>query len=91
MGDPLARGIFDRAGLYLGMVISNVVLTINPQRVVIGGGMAEVGDLILEPARRTLRERVHLAPVEQIEIIRARIGSRRRVDWRCQLGGTENK
>jgi len=75
LGDPLAKGIFDRAGLYLGIVISNVALTINPQRVVIGGGIAEVGELIFEPARRTLRERVHLAPVEHIEIVRAQLGA----------------
>lgn len=73
-GDPLARSLFERAGVYLGMVISNIVVTIHPQRVVIGGGMAGVGDLILEPARRTLRERVHLAPVDQIEIIPAQLG-----------------
>jgi glucokinase len=91
-GDPLARDLFERAGVYLGMVICNIALTINPQRVVIGGGMAGgaekagsagkaggavrpgVGDLILEQARRTLRERVHLAPVDQIEIIPARLG-----------------
>ncbi len=74
-GDPAAKAIFERAGLYLGMVICNVVHTIQPQRVVVGGGMAQVGDLILEPARRTLRERVHLAPVEHIEIIPARLGA----------------
>jgi glucokinase len=73
-GDPLAKEIFDRAGIYLGMVISNVAVTINPQRVVMGGGMAQVGDLILQPARRTLRERVHLMPVDQIEIVPAQLG-----------------
>jgi glucokinase len=73
-GDPLANEIFDRAGMYLGMVISNVAVTINPQRVVVGGGMAQVGDLILQPARRTLRERVHLMPVDQIEIVPAQLG-----------------
>lgn len=75
LGDPLAKAIFEQAGLYLGMVISNVVLTINPQRVVIGGGLAGVGDLIFEPARRTLRERVHLAPVAHVEILPAQLGA----------------
>jgi glucokinase len=74
-GDAVAQAIFARAGLYLGIVISNVALTINPQRVVIGGGMAEVGELILAPARRTLRERVHLAPVDHIEIVPAALGA----------------
>lgn len=74
-GDRPAQAIFERAGLYLGLVICNVVLTIQPQRVVVGGGLARVGDLILEPARRALRERVRLAPVETIEIIPARLGA----------------
>ena len=74
-GDAVAQAIFARAGLYLGIVLSNVALTINPQRGVIGGGMAGVGDLILAPARRTLRERVHLAPVDHIEIIPAALGA----------------
>ncbi len=74
-GDPVARAIFERAGVYLGIVISNVVLTINPQRIVIGGGMAGVGDLLFEPARRTLYERVHLAPVDHIAIVPAQLGA----------------
>ncbi len=74
-GDATAQAIFERAGLYLGIVISNVVLTINPQRVILGGGMAGVGELIFAPARRTLRERVHLAPVDHIEIVPAQLGA----------------
>lgn len=74
-GDLAAKALFERAGMYLGLVISNVAVTINPERVVVGGGLARVGDLILEPARRTLRERVHLAPVDHIEIIPARLGA----------------
>lgn len=74
-GDLAAKAIFERAGLYLGMVICNIVHTIQPQRVVVGGGLAQVGNLILEPARRTVCERVHLAPVEHIEIIPAQLGT----------------
>lgn len=74
-GDVTAQAIFERAGLYLGIVISNVVLTINPWRVILGGGMAGVGELIFAPVRRTLRERVHLAPIDHIEIVPAQLGA----------------
>ncbi|MGB8212515.1 MAG: ROK family protein [Anaerolineales bacterium] len=73
-GDPFAQEIFAQAGLYLGIGISNVVLALHPQRVVIGGGLAQVGDLLLEPARQTLRERVHLMFVADIEIMPAQLG-----------------
>ena len=73
-GDAAAVAIFERAGLYLGIAVSNVVVTVGPQRVVMGGGMARLGDLILEPVRRTLYERVHLTPVNHIKIVLAQLG-----------------
>ena len=36
--------------------------------------MAQAGDLLLEPIWRTLRERVHLMPVNQVEIVQAVLG-----------------
>lgn len=74
-GDPIARDIYERAGLYLGIAIANVLVTISPQRVIIGGGVAFAGDLLLDPIRRTLKERVHVVPVDQIEVVPASLGN----------------
>lgn len=74
MGDPVARAIFRQAGEFIGIAVSNVVVTLAPQKVVFGGGVARAGDWLLEPVRRTLRERVHLVPNDQTEIVTAQLG-----------------
>jgi len=69
-GDPIARDIFQQAGTYIGIAVANIVVAINPQRVVITGGVARAGDLLLEPIRNTVKSRVFVAPVDKVEIVR---------------------
>ena len=73
-GDAVAAEIFERVGEYLGIGVANIVIAIGPQRVIIAGGVARLGELLLAPIRRTLRERVHLAPAELVEIVTAQLG-----------------
>lgn len=49
-GDKTALEIFQTAGYYLGIAIAGYVNLINPELVIIGGGLASVGDLLLKPA-----------------------------------------
>jgi glucokinase len=74
-GDRRALEVLEQAGTYLGIGIANVVLTIGPERVVVGGGVAEAGDLILEPARRELGRRVTMMPLDRIAVIPAELGA----------------
>jgi glucokinase len=60
-GDPVARGAIEVVGRALGVGISNLVNIFNPQVVVIGGGVSEAGDLLLDPAREVMMRRA-LAP-----------------------------
>jgi glucokinase len=55
-GDPVALAAFDEVGTWLGVGVANLVASFDPQIVVIGGGLSAAGDLLLEPARRALRE-----------------------------------
>jgi glucokinase len=50
-GDAAARGILAEVGLRLGQGIAGLVNVLDPEMVVVGGGVAEAGDLLLEPAR----------------------------------------
>jgi glucokinase len=52
-GDPDARRLIELWGERIGIGIANVINTFDPDEVVIGGGAARAGDLLLEPARRT--------------------------------------
>jgi glucokinase len=51
-GDPVAARIVERWGERIGIGIANAINTFDPDEVVIGGGGAQAGDLLLEPARR---------------------------------------
>jgi glucokinase len=75
-GDAVACGIFEQAGTYLGMAVANTMLTISPRRVVFGGGVSAAGELLLEPVRRFVRQRVFLVPVDQVEIVLAALGDK---------------
>jgi glucokinase len=53
-GDLVARAAFTRIGEWLGVGLANLVAAFDPEVVVIGGGVSEAGDRLLEPARDTL-------------------------------------
>jgi glucokinase len=57
-GDPSAVRIVEVWGERLGVGIANLINTFDPQEVVIGGGAARAGELLLEPARRVALEYV---------------------------------
>jgi glucokinase len=59
-GDEPARRIFAEVGRRLGEGIAGLVNVLDPEIVVVGGGVAEEGDLLLEPARASFWETVEL-------------------------------
>jgi glucokinase len=73
-GDERALGAIERVGRWLGIGIANLIVVLNPYRVVIGGGMAEAGELLLTPIRAEVRRRVHMTSLEAVEIVRAELG-----------------
>jgi glucokinase len=73
-GDPAARAAFARAGEYVGRVLAGAVVLLWPERVVVGGGVADAGELLLEPLRAELRRRARVAPVGEIAVVRAELG-----------------
>jgi len=48
-GDRIARKIYSEAGRYLGRGISILANSINPEKIIIGGGVSSAGDLLLKP------------------------------------------
>jgi glucokinase len=59
---------------YLGIGLANAVTLIGPDRIVVGGGIVEAGDLVLDPIREAVRARVTLVPTDLIEVVPARLG-----------------
>ncbi len=57
-GDEQARGVLSLVGRRLGIGVAGLVNALDPNVVVIGGGAVAPGDLLLDPARELLAERV---------------------------------
>lgn len=75
-GDDLARAAFAEVGGWLGRGLANLVAALDPERVVVGGGVSRAGDLLLAPARRTLAERVVGGAHRALpEVVPARFGA----------------
>ena len=74
-GDTVAKDIYEKAGFYLGIAAANICTMIGARRIIIAGGVAQAGVLILEPIRRTMCARVFLMPVEQVEVVPAHLGN----------------
>lgn len=53
--DVLAKKVIDSAIKYLSMGIANIVSILNPQMIVLGGGLFQSGDLLLDPIRAEFR------------------------------------
>ena len=54
-GDPAAAAAYEEVGSWLGVGLANLVAAIDPALIVIGGGVSSAGELLLEPARTSLR------------------------------------
>lgn len=74
-GDPVAKRIFTIIGEYVGMGLVSVINLLNPEKVIIGGGVAEAGDLLLEPIRKTVMARAMVVARESVEIVPAELGN----------------
>jgi glucokinase len=73
-GDATARLALARAGTLIGMAIANVLIFLCPDRVVVGGGVAQAGELLLGPLRASVAERARVAPLDRIEVAAAELG-----------------
>jgi glucokinase len=73
-GDAVAVDLFRKAGMYLGIGIASLMYLLNPGMVVVGGSVAEAGDLLLVPMRATIRQRIHEIYWHDCPIVQAQLG-----------------
>jgi glucokinase len=75
-GDPMAVEIITNAGRYLGINIASVMMLLNPDAFVIGGGLTKIGDLLFDPMHEAIREyTMHPRYWENTPVLPAKLGA----------------
>jgi glucokinase len=73
-GDPAARAVLDAACGYLAEALCHVIALACPRRIVIGGGVSLMGEVLFGPLRRMVAERVFRPFADCYEIVPAALG-----------------
>jgi glucokinase-like ROK family protein len=75
-GDPLALRVVDEAAEYLGIAVASMLNLLNPGKVIIGGGLARLGELLLARLRRTISSRTLVSSLAPTEVVTSELGPR---------------
>jgi len=73
-GDELVREALQRAATWIGIAAANVVTVLHPDLVVLGGGVAELGDLLTSTVQSVIRDRVGMFPTDTVQVVRSQLG-----------------
>ncbi|MEU0238768.1 ROK family transcriptional regulator [Nocardiopsis sp. NPDC006198] len=73
-GDPGSRRIIAEAGTALGQGIAIMANLFNPDRVIVGGDLAEAGELLLDPMRRAMELGSLGSALERLSLVRGELG-----------------
>ena len=74
-GDRIAIEVLHETGDILGFGLANFADILNIERIVIGGGVANAGDLILQPAREAFRREALKVVADACTIVKAELGN----------------
>ncbi len=73
--DAVALALWKEIGTEIGAALANIVWLLNPDCIVLGGGVAKAGELLLEPIRAAIRARTMPAFFENLQIVPATLGN----------------
>ena len=74
MGDEVAKTIYNITGYWIGIALSSIVNLLNPEIIIIGGGVAQAGDLLFDPIRETINKRSLKIAANAVKIVPAELG-----------------
>ena len=73
-GDALARELITRTGYYVGVGFVNLINIFNPELIIMGGGLSSMGEMLLEPAIKVVKERAFKAAHEVVRFALPELG-----------------
>ncbi|MGV2623135.1 UNVERIFIED_CONTAM: ROK family transcriptional regulator [Halobacillus marinus] len=84
-GDAFSIQLLNQTGRYLGIGLANLIHTLNPKRIIVGGGVARSGDFLLEGLRETIQSRGLTIKAKETEIVLSKLGANASAIGACVL------
>ena len=73
-GDELAKEVWIEVGTYLGAFFSGMVNLLNPQLIIIGGGIARDGEILFSTIKKVIDERSFYLLAKDVKVVPAKLG-----------------
>ncbi len=74
-GDDVARQVWDDVALWLGSALTSLTWVLNPDAIVIGGGVAKAGSLLFDPLQNQMRSMLNPVFWENLKVLQAHFGN----------------
>ena len=74
-GDPVAQRIVDEVLTYLSIALANMTQFVNPGKIIIGGPVAQAGELLIAPLQERIRALCLPAIGQAVQVVQSKYGS----------------
>jgi glucokinase len=74
-GDPVAQGVTEEVIAYLGIALANIVHIVNPGIIILGGQVAQAGDLLIQPLQERLHDLCLKEAIQSVRVTQGALGS----------------
>ena len=74
-GDKVSLDIIKETGQYLGVALVNIMHVLNPEVIVLTGGMIGSGDLLMNPIKQVIKEKAFEASAKETKIVFSQLGN----------------
>lgn len=74
-GDKASLDIIKETGQYLGIALVNIMHIVNPEVIVLAGGMAALGELLMDPVRQLTKQKAFEASYKDTKIVFSQLGN----------------
>ncbi len=74
-GDAVSIQIFKQMGKIIGTGLASVVNLLNPEKIIIGGGVADAGDILLEPIKQAILDRAMPIQAQSVKVVPAQLAN----------------
>jgi len=88
--DPLSQETLRETGELLGIALTSVVNLLNPELIVIAGGISNAGEILFEPIRQKIKALALPLPGSLVRVVKAQMGDRSGVVGAAQLAFEKN-